>query len=262
MALENIFSLIPTIGSVVGSLLEEIFTEGKNVPMRKLTYRLGSAASLSNEIDVVNENGKLSLRNRTQDNLCVSFPAMNGNDPETIIVPSCNSLPLNDRFNVCAQNDVDTFEITALECDNALKKARFGSENVLTISAGGMVTVGNETPEYIGTYTNVLLTQSDVTITQIDGGDKGEIVNIYIQPTSSSATFVAHNAVMNDGKSVTLPHSLAIKDGEKVHVSVTINYVTSNYNEFIQKNNQKYGIRQMTNDEIRQLESMPAINQK
>lgn len=103
MALENIFSLIPTIGSVVGSLLEEIFTESKNVPMRKLTYRLGSAASLSNEIDVVNENGKLSLRNRTQDNLCVSFPAMNGNDPETIIVPSCNSLPLNDRFNVCAQ---------------------------------------------------------------------------------------------------------------------------------------------------------------
>ena len=258
MGLENIFSIIPTIGNVVGGLLEGLFTEGNNAPLRKYTYRVG--ASINDEIDIVNDKGQLSLRNRTPNSLCVSFPAQNGNEGEMAIVESCHVMPLNDRFKSCAENDVDTFNITSVTGDGVSKKALFAGENVLTISVGGTVKVNDTTPKFIGVYTSVLITEKDVVIRQIDGCGKGEIVNLYMQSVGGSGSFQAHGTEMDKNNSITIPHTLILTTGEEVHVSVTLNYATTNYGEFMDKNKKKYGIRKMSNEEIKMLENMVAIN--
>lgn len=258
MALDSIFSIIPTIGNVVGGLLEGLFTEGKDAPLKKYTFRVGT--SVSDEIDIVNENGQLSLRNRTPNPLCVSFPAQNGNEGEVVMVQSCNVLPLNDRFKACAANDVDTFNITSVTGESVSKKALFAGENVLTISAGGTVKVNEKEPKFIGVYTSVVLTEKNITIRQIDGNGKGEIVNLYMQAASGSGTFQTHEVALSTDNSVTIPHTLILTPDSEVHVSVTLNYATGNYAEYMKKNDQKYGIRRMSNEEIKMLESVVAVN--
>lgn len=260
MALDSIFSIIPTIGNVVGGLLESLFSEGENTGVKKYTFKVG--ASISDEIDIVNDGGQLSLRNRTPNPVCVSFPAQNGNEGEVAIVQSCNVLPLNDRFKACAANDVDTFNVTAVTGDSVSKKRLFAGENVLTISVGGSVKVNDTEPKFIGVYTSVLLTEENITIRQMDGNGKGEIINLYMQSAGGSGTYQTQDIVLGEDNTVTIPHPLTLTPGSEVHVSLTLNYATGNHAEYMEKNDRKYGIRRMSDEEIKMLENMVAVNRK
>lgn len=260
MGLESIFSLIPAIGTVVGPLLDGLFgEENGNQPLRKYTLRVGN--TISDEIDITNEGGQLSLKNRTPYSLCVSFPAQNGNEGETAIVPSCNAMKLNDRFKSCAINDVDNFNITVVGKDESAKSL-FAGENVLTISAGGTVTVGEASDKFIGVYTSVRLTENDITVRQMDGKGKGEIVTLYLQSASGSGSFYANEVTMDGDNSAKIPHTLALKAGQEVHVSVTLNYATANLAKYMENNNKRYGVRRMSLEEINVLENTLAVNHR
>lgn len=260
MGLESIFSLIPAIGPIIGPLLDSLFgEENDNAPLRKYTLRVGE--QLTDEIDIVNDHGQLSLKNRTPHSLCVAFPAQNGNDPETIIVPSCNAMDLNDHFKNCAANDVDNFNITVVAKDESTKSL-FAGENVLTVSAGGTVTVNADNDKFIGVYTSIHLTENDVTVKQLDGKGKGEVITLYLQSASGSGSFYAHEVTMGDENSVKIPHTLTLQTGQEVHVSVTLNYATANLAKYMEDNNKRYGVRRMSPEEINMLENTVAVNRR
>lgn len=261
MGLESVVSIIPTIGNVLGTLLGGLFGEGENAPLRKYSFKVGS--SPMDQIDISNDKGELNLCNLMRnESVCVSFPARNGNDAETAIVPPRGGcLPLNDLFKSCAENDVDSFEITVAD-SNAVRKDLFADEKVLSISAGGIVKVNDKVGKLIGVYTQATITGSEISIRQVNGTGKGEIVNLYLQSVAGSGSFFIHDLVMDENNSATASHPLILKDGEEVHVSVTINYVPRSHSDYMQENNKRYGIRQMSQQEMALLSNAICVNRK
>lgn len=262
MIFRKIINLVPTIGGAIADLLNLDNEVNDNQSIRKYSFFLGDDPRypVCDCIDITRTGELYKLCNRTTAPICVSMHAINGNDPSTITIPSSGSLKLNDLFKRCAQHDVDSFTITTEDKSLSSNKLFEGSEP-FTISAYGSVIVNAQEPKFIGVYTSAKLTATDITITQIDKAGAGEIVSLYLTPTGSNRVFSIIDVDMDkDETSITLPHNLVLQDGESVHVSVTINYAVANYEEYMQRNNERYGVSLMTKEEITMLEKLSPVN--
>lgn len=257
MGLESIVSIIPTIGNVLGSLLGNIFKGEENANSVRYSIRLGN--SPMDEVDFKIEGTNLVLANRTADPICLSFPAQNGNDGETIAIGSCHKCNLQKNFEMCAKNDVDTFEITAGNVNSGPHKL-FASEYALTTTSSGTAIIGQMEPRYIGANTSVVVTTDNVTIKQDGCSGKGTVVNFHLQSAGGSESYKTHNASLDGNGVVKIALPLVLKEGEVVHIGVTIGYVPDNYEKWMDENNRKYGVVQMTKEEIVALEKATNVN--
>lgn len=259
MGLESVVSIIPTIGNILSGLLGGLFTEGQDGVKRKYSLRLGD--SLKDELDFYVEDGDVLMRNRTKENVCLAFPAQNGHGPETITVKSCGILPLSKRFEGCAENDINSFEVTA-GTPKLSHEGLAGSENVLTVTASGTATIGDPKPRFVGAYTSVLVGEKDITIEQIDGNGTGEVVNLFLESVSGSEGFRTQNQLLDSKNRVSIPLPLTLIAGEDVHVGVTISYVPLNHKEYMEENDRKYGIRMATDQEMEALDNAICVNRR
>lgn len=258
MELESIISIIPTIGNIVGSLLTEIFTSEKDKSSKRYSYRLGNSSL--DEVDFIVEEGKIKLCNRTSGRICVSFPAMNGNEGETIQMDSCTKCDVTRYFETLSKKDVDQFEITTGDVAKTHPHL-FASSAPIMVSASGMVNIGRDTPKFIGTFTSVQIINGQITVRQEDCLGTCQLLSLAITPLDGSEKFFISDQKMENGE-ITIPLPLVLTDECEAHVGVTIGYETNDLNKFMTENNQRYDIVPMSTDEIKNLQKRLCVNRQ
>lgn len=256
MALSSIISMIPTIGNIVGGLLGEIF-KGNESSSKRYSIMLGS--SPMNQVDFKVENNSIVLGNRTEDDICLSFPSQNGYTGETIIVPSCSKLPVTGVLKNCTANDVDAFNLTA-GTPSPNKNGFYSNQKMISIASSGMVQIGGDT-KTLGSYIRTKVTKDAIELSLPSNYSMSEVISLNITPAEGNQVCCINNYHLDtkDNK-VTFPLSLLLVEGKQVEVSATVSCVPENYSEMIQNNNKKYGITQMTRAEMDDIAKMTNIN--
>lgn len=257
MGLESIISIIPTVGNIIGQLLGQIF-QG-NAGGQNYRYSISLGASPVDEIDFKVEGKDIVMANRTADEVCLSFPAQNGYTGETILVPSCTKLPVSDIFKNCAQNDVNTFNLTAGVSPFASNDLG-ANQKAISLSSSGMVEIGGSAKQ-LGSYISAKITKKGIEFQLPSIFTLEEVVYLNVAPAEGNEAFHTSNYIPETkGQSVVIPLSLLLVEGKQAEVSVTLSCISENHSRLIEDCCNKYGIVSMTENEIRQLEKMPKIN--
>lgn len=259
MGIESIISIIPTIGNIVGSLLSTIFTEDGNSPLKKYSIRVGS--SPTDEIDFIVENKTIKVANRTVGEVCLSFPAQNGNDGDVMIIPSCNKADVGELFSAYAENDINEFTLT-VENPSSKKSILSADKNLISISSSGMVPIGGDT-KWIGTYISAKIADSNITLSMPSSYSIKKVILLSVQPMEGNeVSQVCNLSLDNPTNTVTIPLSQTLIDGKEVHVGVTLGCTSNNQVQMMKENNKKYNVQALTGEEMERLANAVCVNRK
>jgi outer membrane protein assembly factor BamB len=178
----SIFSIVPTIGNILGSVLEDLFGEGEQSSvMKRYTLRIGGGDSLMDQIDFVKQDGRLMVANRTSGEVCLSFPAKNGYSGDMIRVPSYNKFNVGRVFKRCTENDIDSFTIVAGTPGPNIY-GLFQGENLISLTSSGIARISGSL-SYLGAYLKVNIGKNSIAISMASHYTISEIISLNVQPT-------------------------------------------------------------------------------
>lgn len=256
--LGNIVSILPTIGSVVGGLLQEIFKTGNDVDASKtVTYNLSLDTDPKNAelVDfMVDKNTKeITLHNRCRFPLFLSTPAKNGYTGETQFIDVGEAVPLNSMFSTMSDYDLDELQISG-----ATQSAENDGVNSIQIASSGTLTIG-DVGKSLGTYIFASVSTDSISI-EVNEGALAEVLSLRLRAADGTTTMEVSNIRNSVGlANIHIPLSVEQEVGQQVHlfVSLTIGGLKGGWECFRKKN--PYQTRKTTEEELKELRRCDSV---
>lgn len=256
--LKNIVSILPTVGSVVGGLLQEIFkNENDANSSNSVTYNLSldTDPKKAELVDFMVDKDKNEIRlyNRCRFPLFLSTPAKNGYTGETQFVGVGESVPLSSMFATMSQYDLD-----ALQISGTTETTDSNDGSSIQIASSGTLTVGSE-GKCLGTYIFATVNTGTVTV-EVNEGYLNEVLNLRLRAADGTTAMELSN-IKNNSKLtyIEIPLSVEQEKGLQVHlfVSLTIGELKNGFEHF--RNRNPYATRKITEHELQTLHRCDAI---
>ena len=152
--LSTIGTMLPTLGTILGSLLTGVKATAGNSAV--VPYRFGDGIICGFKRD---DAGKIWFTNSSMDDgkmVTFAVPAIGDQAAETILVSSENKVDVTEIFHECASSDSTTCMISGSAVDAARAHAA-GMQNAFHYAAGGRnVPVDGVTTSRIGSFLSVV----------------------------------------------------------------------------------------------------------
>lgn len=256
--LGNIVSILPTIGSVVGGLLQEIFKNGKGTnELHSVTYNLSLDPDPKNaelvDFSVDNDTHEIRLYNRCRFPLFLSTPAKNGYTGETQFIDVGHSVPLNSLFATMSDYDLDELQISGTTQSNGND-----SGNSIQIASSGTLTIG-DAGKSLGTYIFASVSTDSISI-EVNEGALTEVLSLRLRAADGTTTMELSNIKNTAGlANIHIPLSVEQAEGQQVHlfVSLTITDIKGGLEYFRAHN--PYMTRKTTEQELNALRRCDAV---
>lgn len=250
--LGNIVSILPTIGSVVGGLLQEIFKSAKDSnAANSVTYNLSLDTDPKNAelVDFMVDEGtqEITLHNRCRFPLFLSTPAKNGYTGETQFIGVGEAVPLNSMFSTMSKYDLDELQISG-----TTQSTESNGENSIQIASSGTLTIG-DIGKSLGTYIFASVGTDSISI-EVNEGALAEVLSLRLRAADGTTTMEVSNIKNAAGlANINIPLSVEQEAGQQVHlyVSLTISGIKGGWANFRERN--PYKTRKTTEKELQAL---------
>ncbi|MCI1780044.1 MAG: hypothetical protein LKI53_08850, partial [Bacteroidales bacterium] len=235
MNLKSIASLVPTIGNVVGGLMNQFLKSGNNGPMAKYSIYLTGDVKKGDVCFYIDSDTKqLSVANESEDRVCISFPFQNGNTVNSFFLAPHKTVELDSAFTSCVNSDVDAFNVSGIS-ENSKTASANGSDAV-SMSANGIIPVDSQSHP-LDSYTSVSVSTDSIKLVQANYSDtKADIVDLYVRSTGGSESYATHNLEFGSDGTLTIDHPLMLKGAENIMISATLQYTPNNMAKFMKEN--------------------------
>lgn len=218
----TIGKLAPTVGSIIGQLFSGVSSDGGEVGVVRYSF---TGVNPGLNADFRNKDGRCFLYNMAMDEnavVSIDVPRKGSLDSQTIAVKSGYNFDMSGLFRDCAENNVDTFGLTACKLETDVQLEAVGVKTAcVTISASGFKIPTDGKPYKVGSYLQVVIEKDHIIVGTVEAL-KLPIVSI------SSLIVQGSNDLKSsvfdlDGKgkiAVPVPVACTFKEGDSVDVDI------------------------------------------
>lgn len=257
-----ISSVLPTIGTVVGSLLGANKIEDGVV---HFAHRNVVGADQSFSSDFYCEDGKYYLFNqstKSDDVIAMTFPARGQIGAETVLVPGRQSFDVTPMFEDNARDDNSQFELTACSASQQVTQGRTAARQAPGIkisSSGKEIPVGGE-KKAIGTYLDVQIEPEQITVLPKNGVSIDSLPMVFVQSGGETGMRVMDVVGEGDAAVVQLPQPLAQNDLVAVDVVANVNTQSLSHMLKLQANDKR--LMAVDDETAKRIQNAPKLNWK
>lgn len=252
-------SVLPTIGTVVGSLLGANKIEDGVVQYNHDSV-VGSSEGFTSAF--CNEKGKYYLFNQstqTDDTVAMTFPARGQIGSETILIPGRQAFDVTSLFKENADNDNVQFELTACSASQQ-NKSSSGSQTqqgIKIASSGRQIPVGGE-KQSIGTYFEAKAETQQITILPKNGVTINSLPMVTVQ--SGGETSMRIMDASGDGTSAVIQLPQPLVQNELISVEVLADVSTQSIPEMLKLQENDERMIQVDDAMAQRINNAPKLN--